>query len=481
MFSDPIPTTIRRPASFFTLSFTPSAAGLVPLELAVALLGMKSAAGTATVETPVEVFDADDADAKFGKGSELALMCRKAFSQAAKQGTCPRVFGVPIAEPGAGTAHVKTLTVTGPATADGTLVVRIAGRTIAVGVTNGDAQNTIAAALELAIDGAVNAGELPVTAAVALNVVSCTHVTKGENGGDVAYEVVQAPAGVAVALGNSAVGAGVVDLTNALDSLVDRMYDGIAVANHKAADITDIKAHTAVMISATEKKWRHVFVGKRSTVADANTAGTSANDKTVLVVACEDIPNLPGEIAAAAAVKAFGTSRPNANYDGDELDLYPPPAAKAYTNSEIESLLASGVTPLVPTDEGDGVKIVRLVTTKTTTNSAPDDTQTDLAYSRTAFYLARQIDVGFTLAFQGPSVPEESKLNTAANRARIRDMILEKLRAAQAVDYIQNVEELKDQVIVAEAPTPAYRALADIPYNVVGPLHQLSARIQQLL
>jgi phage tail sheath gpL-like len=478
--TDPIPTTYRRAATFASILFMAASRALVPIELAVVCVGTRLSTGTVAAETPFECYDATDADTKAGKGSPLALMLRKAFAQGAKQGVCPRIYGVGIAEPGAGTAHVKTLTVTGPATADGNLVVRIAGRTITVGVTSGDAQNTIAANLEDAIDAIDERGELPVTASVSTNVVSCTHKVKGENGGDVVYEVVQQPAGVSVALGSTATGAGVIDITAALDALTMSTHMAIAIENRKSADVTDAKAHTAVAWGPGEKRYRWVFIGAPATLSTANSLAGGANDKTVVVVSCEATPSLGGELAAAAAVKAFSKTLPNANLDFEELDIYPPPAASAYTTSEVESALAAGTTPIVPTDAGDAVMIQRLVTTKTTTNSSPDETQTDLAYSRTAAYMSTQVDTKLRAAF-GPSSPEADRLMTDTTLARMRDVILEVNREAERLSIVQDVEDLKTQVQVDPAPSPAYRALATNAYRVVSGIHQVSLVTTQYL
>jgi phage tail sheath gpL-like len=194
-----IPTSVKRPGAFHKFVFSTYGLGLIALAIRILMVGVMSSAGTTTAATPVQIFDEADADAKLGAGSECALMCRKALAQGRLQGSFPELWACPIATPGSGTAHVKTLTVSGPATADGNLAVRIAGRTITIGVSNGDSANTIAAALAAAIQ--TIKASLPVTAAPSSAIVSCTHVTKGENGADVVYEVVSTPAGVGVSLG----------------------------------------------------------------------------------------------------------------------------------------------------------------------------------------------------------------------------------------------------------------------------------------
>jgi phage tail sheath gpL-like len=464
-----LPASVRRPGAFTEINFVDSNRGLLASPSRVAIVATKSAAGVLAVSTPKQVFDDLEADLEAGEGSLGALMARKVFEQGAFQaGPCPEVWLSLVAEPGAGTAHAKTITITGPATADGNLVIRIAGRTITVGVSNGDAAATVAAALEAEID-AVDA-TLPVTAGVAAAVVTCTHRTKGENGADVLYETVSAPAGIGVAYANFAVGAGVIDITLALDALVDQDYDFIAVENHKAADITDATAHTAVQWNEEEQRYRWVFLGETTTLSAANALAAAADDHTVIVVSCEASPSLPGEVAAATAAYVAGKTRPNANYDGGVLALYPPPRASAYTTAEVESALSSGTTPLRPNPQGDRLSIVRLVTTKTTENSAPFEALLDLATSRTAAAIARNIVARYLTGFQQEDL-------TDATIERVRDMVVAVARAAEDEGWIKDVDDLLDQIDAEEAASPAGRIAAACPIHVVSPLHQLVTKL----
>lgn len=473
-----VPSSIDTPDSFHEFHHVKQGGSLISLPQRVLLAAVKSSAGTATVEAPVQVFDLADAIVKAGQGSELALMCAKAFEQgllnaAAGRGGTPEIWICPIAAP-AGVAAAETLTVTVTTAVAGTLVLRIAGRTINVGVAAGDAQNTIAAAIEDAIDAA--ARELPVTAGVALNVVTCTHVTIGTNGNDVVYEVVSAPSGVSVALAQSAAGTGTVDITAAVDAAVDKNYDAIVISIHSAGAITDAAAHLTTMWGYAQKFWRWIFIGDKETLATAQGYATSADSEKILVVSCEQSPSLPSEIATATAVAAFGTERPNANFDGVELALYPPPTSYAYSAAEIESSIDGGVTPLKPTSNGARLQIVRLVTTKTTDNSAPFTALADLAFSRTLAYRATQYDLQYRLRFRQEVIDGDLADPDATLLARVRDMCVEIDRemGRQPYPMLRNVEDNIPQIRVEEAASSAGRLLVQAPCRVAGPLHQVA-------
>lgn len=458
-----VPSNLRRPGAFHEF-VAGLAGGLVALDTRVVIVAIKSSAGTATAATPVQIFDESDADTKLGKGSEAALMARVAFAQARKSRSQPQIWACPMAAP-SGAAAVQTITTTVTTALAGNVVIRIAGRTIVVGVSAGDAQNTIAAAIEKAIDAEAAAGNLPVTASVSTNVVTCTHVTHGVNGNDVDYEIVSTPSGVSVATTQTVAGSAAVDITAALSALMGADYDAIAIANHTSTDTADALANSEEAWGPEMKRWRHIFIGETGSVSTANGLADDCDDRGVLVISCENSPSLPGELAVACAVAAVGKSRPNANLNDEELVIYPPPAASAYTNAEIETLLAGGSTPLVPTSDGTATKIVRLVTTQITLNSAPYDGLRDWAQSRTHAFIARQLDIAWAQKFRQELLDDEVM-------ARARDMVIEIHEAAQSARILRDVDEFKDQILVEESELTPGRIVLVNPFRVAGPLHQ---------
>jgi len=462
-------SSLRRPGVFNEFKFRSAGQQLVPLPQRVVIVAEASSAGTATPEVPVQVFDEDDADTKAGKGSPAALMARVALAQAklisAKGFASPEIWICPTIAPGAGLQAVQTITITGPATESGNLILRIAGRQIVVGVSNGDAQNTIASAIEAKLDELVNT--LPVTASVATNVVTCTNVTKGVNGNDVAFELISKPAGVGVAFAQSVAGTGTAPITNPLAALFDQRYHAICLNNHVTGDAATILTHVADAWGNAQKNYRFVFLGERGSLSTAQTLQASYNDYRVSIINCEGSPSLPGEIAIAAAVATFGREKPNANLDGERLALVPPSATLAFTNAEVESALSGGVTPLTP--DGAFVKIERLVTTQITLNAAAFEPLRDLQYPRTAAYVAEQISIGFATGFVQEVMDDDPDNDI---RARVRDMVIEKHRAMASDHILRDVDSFLDQIQVEFATTPAGRLIVSNPFRVAGPLHQ---------
>lgn len=480
---DPIPSNLRAPNDFHTFRNVKTGSGLEPLPLRVLLVGMKLASGTATTETPVQVFDLVDAATKCGRSSELYLMVAKAFEQgtlnkiSGRAGAgMPEVWICPIAplSGGGAAAAAETFTVTVATALAGTLVVRIAGRTIYVGVSAGDAQNDIATALKNAIVAA--ASDLPGTATVSTNVVTFTNGTTGTNGNDVAFEVVSAPSGVSVALAQSVVGVGTIDITAALDAAVDRNYDAVVPSIHSSTAITDANAHLTAMWGYAQRMWRWVVIGDRASLSTAQGYATSADSEKLIVASCEQCPNLPSEIATAVAVAAWGTSQPNANYDNVALALYPPPATYVYTSAEEESALAGGVTPLRPSPSGAHLEIIRLITTKMTDGGAPFTALMDLAYSRTLAYRATQYHLAYRSQFQQEIIDGAFDNPDATLLKRVRDMCvgLDREMGAQQPPILRDVETTIPEIRVAESSSVAGRLVVKAPCRPAGPLHQVS-------
>ncbi len=468
-----IPTNLRRPGAYHEFLVVQNALQLVPIPARVVIVAEKSSAGTATAETPVQIFDEADADGKAGAGSLAALMARMALAQAKRSIAdapggvggvgSPEIWLCPLTP--TGTAAAYTITVTGPATASGDLVFTLAGRTITVGVSNGDSANTIAAAIEAKLDSL--ASQLPVTASVATNVVTLTFNTAGVNGNDVERTTIKTPSGVSLAHAASVAGAGTISVANALAALYDRRYHAIVLSTHVTGDAATVLADRALAWSYNAKNYRHYFLGERGSLGTATTLAAAYNDYGVVVASYEGAGNLPGEIAAAVATAEFAHERPNANLDGERLVLYPTSGALAYTAPEIESALAAGVTPLSP--DSTFTRIERLVTTQITINSAPSDANLDMAASRTDAYVAEQLDIGYRLGFRQEVMDDDPEGDI---RQRVRDMVIDKHRAMQRDKILRDVDTFLEQIQVEYAVSPAGRLLVTDPYRVAGPVHQ---------
>lgn len=456
------PSNLRRPGAVSEFDFRAAAQSLIPLPLRAVIVAEKTSAGTATADTPIQVFDEGDADTKGGQGSLAAILCRTAFAQAKLSGAQPEIWMAPIAEPGGGTATQETVTITVTTAVAGTLIFTIAGRPVIVGVSAGDAQNTIATAVKNALDAMKSS--IPWTASVATNVVTLTHTTKGVNGNDCGFANVQSPAGVTCVLAQSVAGSGVAVITTAIQALYDQRYHGVSISNHTTTDITTLITERAAAWGFSQKNYRFFFVGERGSLGTGQTLATAANDFGIVIGSYEATPSLSGEIAVVDMIAEFAREAPNANLDGERVALYPASGAFAYTAAEIESGLSGGMTVHEP--DGTFSKITRLVTSATTLNSALTETVRDIAFPRTAAYRAEQVEIRFRSDFKQAN-------DTLETRTAVRDMIVQVSRNMEALGYLQDVDSFLDQTQVERSTLTPGRYVSSAPFRVAGPLHQL--------
>lgn len=437
------------------------------------VVGMLRSTGTATAEKLYAVTDEAKADALFGIGSEAALMCRKAFETCRKLGLSPPdLYGVGMTEP-AGVAATGTFTITGPATAAGEVIVRIAGRLVRCAVASGDAQNTIATNLAAAI----NALQLimPVLASVAANVVTVTYRHKGTNGNLVRIESANSkdglpalPAGVANAVSGANLSGGTLapDITNSLDKAKVLDFWSIAIANVATTDVDDLQLHFDEMWATMTDRYRFGFMAGITALATDQTTQAAADDHRVAILSCAGARSLPGEFAAAAAALVLGREKPNANHCGTPLPLFGPDLDSGYNPTEQNTAIKSGLSPCVPLPDGT-VSLVRLVTTKTTQGGVTYRALMDFGVPFTMARLAREIDDDVTLTLNGGDRPEGGR-NIDDNLAGdLKQVALRRLRAREADGWVTGVDAKKDQIRFERHATNAQRVLLEVPEEVV--------------
>lgn len=474
-----VPNNLLRPQNFQVFTLLRASGKLTNVPLRVALIGAaKGGTATAGVVYDMAGLTQGDGDALFGTSTELALMHRQAIASASFHGAGPRVFCVPIAE-SAGVANVQTITGTGAATADGNIIVRVAGRTFVVGVRNGDSANTIAAAISNALKA--RQAELPVTVSVATNVVTLTHPTKGINGVDVKVTVDQQVSGNTQAVATGTAGTGATDHQPALDALSPLRYDGIVFANHASADITEILADITTRWGAASKNWGLYFVGEMGTIGTATSLAAAANAMQVQIASMEGCLNTAGEMATAHAMMVFSRERVNSSYDGVRVPLYPPAIATIYTPTEVETALAAGLTPFTAVIDSTGAmtqnlaKCERAVTTRTTSGGNPDDKARDIGIPRTIYSIAVQIDIAAQERFGPDANPDGVRQSTDTDNGIKR--MWAAIARAEAKDQVLDPDQVEADIaatVVEHDSVVAGRSNVAVFYHPLGSQHQIA-------
>lgn len=475
-----------------------------------------TAAGTATAATIYTPAGVDEADALFGQGSELALMYRAA--QNTKRGANLKCVAVAEA---VNTKASGTIVVANAATSSGVVRVKIAGQLCEeVNVASGDSANTIATNIAHAINRLANA---PVTATVSTATVTLTAKHGGPRGNNICYGAVVTAASTTVNLNGGgagtdktsrlASGATADDVTAALAAAAPGEYV-IVVAHVDSTNLGLLKTHLNTYAGlSTRKRQQAVAAISNRTVAQVMSDAQGYNAARISLPYYRDATAggpvdsntaTSGEIAAClATARLYGDAIVNGNVRGElaypacNLDGLQLPAIKAQNEgtgvrlieTEIQQLLAAGVTPIVASSLNPGYcQIVRSVTTYSLdANSNPTNAVKDTSAVTVADYVADGIENKLAADFPNkniapdPDDPAEAPPNAEVIFPRtLRQAIEAELRRYESQGLLVQVEENLGSLVVEQDPDVPQTVYAQIPAKVIPHLHTFAGELLQL-
>ena len=324
---DEVPQNALVPFSYIEIS--PQRAGTGALEFRSLLIGQRLAAGSAAAEVPIQVGSAVQARTLFGAGSMLALMC-EAFRRQNENG---QLWAVPLDDAAGSAQGTTTVTVTGAATAAGTIALYIAGRRVAVPISGATAVNAVATAIATAVQAAGGGtnGVLPVVATVTSAVVTLTNRNGGLSSDIDVRDSFQAdealPAGVAVTYATTA-GATDPDIDDALDAVVDERFDVIGHPYGAAASMAALESALRTRWGPTLQLDGWAVTAFRGTAGAATTYGNARNSQFSCVQGISTAPtSIPGWSGAMAGrVRTVGGQRSRASVHRPPARRRPPGA-----------------------------------------------------------------------------------------------------------------------------------------------------------
>ena len=467
-----------------------SQAGFFSNTLKSLLIGQKLAAGSAVANTPVIVGSTSQAIALFGRGSMLARM----YEVYRLSDPTGEVWCMAVADAGAGVAATGTITVTGPATAAGTIQLYIAGQKVSVAVGSTDTANTIATAINTAINLAL---DLPVTATVATNVVTLTCRWKGLTGNDItlfdSYRGLSGgeslPAGLALAYsGSGLLTAGTTNptLTGApIIALGDDPYDFII---HPYTDTTSLDA-LQVELGDSSGRWSwnrqvygHGYTALRGNLSSLTTAGGLRNDPHHTIAAIDnDCPAPNWEYASAYGARnaVYITADPaRPTQTGELTGVMAPRAGKRFIWTERNSLLGFGIaTSFV--DSGGVVRVERAATTyQKNTFGQADPSYFDSETLHTAAYILRYLKQAITSKYSRHKLANDGT-RFGAGQATVTPLVIRgELLAAYAVmedlGIVENLEAFNEYLIVERDSINPSRVNVLFPPDFVNQLRVLA-------
>lgn len=465
---DSIPSSIRKPGKYFEYNNKLAVRSLPTNLQRVLVVAQKTAAGTATANQVIQVFDSESAAALFGRGSQAHRMVMAAL----KANRYAQLFVLPVEDSGTGVAASATLTVTGNATTSGAVSVNVAGTDLVVPVTTGDAAATVAANIKAELDKLV---DLPTSQAVAGGVVTLTQLNKGTVGNVHRIAASSSASGIAVAVAAFAGGLNDPSLATPLAAAFTGGHEILVVPYSSGTPLTDLRTHLNAVSGPMEKRPAIGVYASIGTLSAATTQALALNSERMTHGFLKNGIDTAEEQAAGYAAEIAFEEDPSRPLNTLVIaDLTVPAIADRLSRTEQETCLANGVTPL-EWGPGDVVQIVRAVTTYTVNAANVTDVSwLDLTTIRTMDYVMKAIRTRVELRFP------RDKLS-AKTPARVRSEILDVLYKLEELEIVENVDLWKDDLVVERDSQDNNRLNAKIPVDVVNGLHVFAGRLDLIL
>lgn len=446
-----LPVNFQVPGTFVQISN--AAAGAAGVEnFRTLFFGQKTAAGTATENVPVRVFAGQQAGL-FGIGSQLTITLDNFFAN----NRFGEVWAIPSEDDAGATAAVTTITVTGPATASGTLSLYVNGKLLRIGVSSGDSVADILAS----ILATVNADPtLPITAG---NATASTIDLTAKNGGSVGNQTSVAfnlaigerfPAGVTAALAATTTGATDPDIAGAITAIPDEIFNLMVFPWFDTTSIGLFATEIDGRWDQTTQLEGHALTASFGSVNAQTTLGDSLDNEHVTVFDCGTDPvSAPYQFVGALA----GVMHANLEVDPARtlkslplVGVWGDGEATRRTLSDRQALLTSGIATHVIRRDGS-VTIDRLVTTyKTNDFGAPDRSYQDVTTMFNLSYQRQSLIAMFATRFPRYKLADDGIAFGAgqpvATPSIIKSAVIDWMRGLEAEALI---EAVTDEVIAA--------------------------------
>lgn len=457
------------------------ASGAPPMRKPVLAIGTRLSTGTIAQQVVKPITSASQAREYFGRGSMLAEMCATFLAA----NPFAELLAVALDEDAAGVKATKTITVTGTATEAGTIALLVGGRKIRVPVAKGDVQNTIAAAIEAAIDADL---DQPYTTSTTDNVTTCTVRWKGATGNDIDivhsyYVGEKLPAGVSLAIAADVAGTTDPDVTDAIAALGgDTQYYTVIMPYTDDANMDALEAELESRWGPMRAIPGHAIAAFRDDFTDTQTYGNTRNSPFSSVLGTGPSPTPPWLWAASLAANEVAENDPATPRQNTKLLGVLPPQLDVdqFTLQERNLLL------------GDGIATYKVVAGQpylerlVTTYQLDASNQADTSY-RDIETLRNLADIRYQVAYLFTSKYPQAKLGNDGENfdpgqivmtpKKARGEIIALFEALNRKARVEDLEAFKESLLVERDPDDPNRLLAFIPPDLVNQFRSAGMQI----
>ena len=450
------------------------------------LIGQIAITGTAAANQPVLVESQAQLVTLCGAGSMLANM---GIRYLARDPFGP-LYLLPIEDDSASQEATGTITVAGPATASGTLIVYVGGLLVQCGVSSADSAAVIGTNLAAAINATQN---VEVTAAAAIGVVTLTSVGKGDvfNDIDIRTNYLGAAGGqydvpgVTLTIDPMTGGTGTAGIDAALANLSDQSFDFIISPYTDTGSLDSLKAFLADDVgrwSWEQMIYGGAFAAFRGTLGECTTFGMSRNDQHISITAFNDSPDPPWiwatEMGAASASSLRADPGMPLQYINTTLKA--PPIASRWTLGERNTLLYDGMSTTRVGDDGTVIMERMCTTYQKNAAGATDNSYLDVETMYGLMFVSRDLSNYLLTRYARKKLVSDTTQilagSNCVNAPMIKASVCSEYRALEAAGYVQNSSIFAQSIIVENAGNGLVKILA--PVDLVNQLRQIAILLQ---
>lgn len=484
-----IPDNIRVPGVYVEQDNTRALRGLPQFNGKVYIIGQRLSSGAVAQKIPTLVNSATQGKQYFGRGSFLANMIEvfKANNRFVE------TYAIALDDISGGTAATGTITFTGPATANGTISLYVAGKRVQVAVTAADTATNIATNTAAAINAN---GDLPVTATSALGVVTVTCRHKGTLGNQIdlrvnyrglpSYEAT--PAGVTVTIVAMSGGATDPAIQDAIDVFPDETINFIVTPYTDATNLNALEVELENRWGPFVMQEGVALAARAATLGNLSSFGNGRNSEFISVMGTYDSPTPSWEWASAYGAQVAASASVDPARPFQTLELYgilPPPTQSRFSLSERNTLLYDGIATFRVADNGD-VQIERAITTyQTNALNAPDPSYLDLETILTLAYLRQSARDRIRTKFPRHKLADDGTRFGPGQAIVTPKIIKAELIALfvqwEEVGLVENLRQFKQELIVERNISDNNRVDVLMPPDLINQLRITALQLQFLL
>ncbi len=492
-----IPNTQRTPAVLTEIDNSRALQGLATVPHKVLMIGQKTSAGTAEVETLQAITRDGLQDGFFGAGSVLARMA-KTFKT---NNPNTELVAMALSNNGGVTASglIKFDSALS-ATTNTTYFLMINGVATNTTINSGWSVTDANSAIIAQINANSN---LPIVATTSASAAGSDHIVLSavQSGTLGNYINVRANffAGESMPAGWSASG---VKITQTAGGSVDPSLDdvwAVVAEDHfqyivqpyiDATNLKSLEDELETRFGPLVDLQGHAFGAARSTQASATTLGNSRNSPHNTIMPANDSPTSPEEWAAAVGAQASF----NLNQDPARplhflklKDIVAPPAENRFTLEERNILLFDGMATFAVDTVGN-VQIERLITTfQTNAVGLPDSSYLDVNTLATIAEIRFQYKLRMVTRFLIPrfkladdTFPVQPGANIVTP-ATVKAETISLFTQLRDIGLIENLAEFADNLIVERNSGDPNRVDVLLPPDLINQFRILAGKIQFIL